>query len=193
MSAQELASTLLGRLKENSGFDEHRPYIGMSRIGECRKRIYTEFIDGVAATLDNHVGAWLGYTMEAAVLELLGKDVQPGRELTAFDGLVRGHTDGEWRGELIEVKSTTNRKLLERLDDRRVDDRHYQQVTAYMHFGRWRRCSVIYVPRDFGKPTVFGVNYDPNEGARIEARFAEIVTHVRNKRPPRCECGRCRN
>jgi len=188
--SDSLHRLLIDRLQKNSGFDERRPYIGMSKASECPRVLYFEYFDGTPATIDNHIGAWLGYTIEAAVLKLLGDDVKPGIELSAFNGMVKGHTDGEWRGDMLEIKSTTNKHLREHPD---ISRRHFDQVQAYMHWGPWRQAHIIYVPRDFGCPIVKTVSRDDRVGAKIEERFAGILNAIYDEFAPRCECGRCRS
>lgn len=186
-----LESILLERLKQRSGYDERRSYIGMSKASECPLVLYRQYRDGAPATIDSHIGAWLGYTMERAVRDLLDGEIGPSRELTAFDGLVRGHTDGEWGGGLLEIKSVTQDKIREILSRQDIPRKHWLQVQAYLHYGDWEDARIVYVPRDFGQPIVWHLRYSKNAGSLVDTFFASVVDAVRSRREPTCRCGRC--
>ena len=186
-----LGSLLLARLQARSGYEVRRPYVGMSGAADCPLVLYRRYRDGVPGTLDSHVGAWLGYTMERAVLALLDGEVLPGRELVAFDGVVRGHTDGEWHGGVLDVKSRTAEKVRQivRRDD--IPEKDYLQLQAYMHYGGWPEGRIIYVPRDYGQPIVWYARYSPDAAEVVDRRFGEVAAAVRSGAEPACRCGTC--
>lgn len=190
-SARDLRDLFYARLRDGSGFDTHRPYIGLSKAGDCPRRIFNEFKTGLRATTDNDLQSWRGYTIEKALLDLLGSSVCPGREIIAFDGLVKGHTDGEFKGDLLEIKSSTDEKVSQINREGRVPRRHFMQVQAYMHFGGIPSCNIIYMPRDFGSPLFMPVPYVRLVGERLKEKFYILVSAVKSGNRPACECGRC--
>lgn len=187
----QLYDLLMQSLAAHSGYEERRPYVGMSKAGDCPRRIYLDYLHGNPATPESHMGAFLGYTIERAVRQILGDALKPGREISAFGGLVKGHTDGEFDGQLLEIKSCTEKKILEILDDHRIPLRHLYQANAYMRYGGYRSALVIYLPRDYGLPMVWPLTYSQATGDALHGKFQAVVNAVQAAIPPRCDCRRC--
>jgi len=177
-------------------WDDSRTYLGMSRIGECPRRLYEDFVDGrerpgIAGLRYCHEG----YLHEADIVGRLEKAGIPvanrGRELVApFDPRFRGHIDGEIGGDLLEIKSVTPEKLNEvRLNG--PLPAHRDQAQIYMRYGRYGQAWIVYKARADGSVWVCSIRRDDRRGAELEDKARAILAAVDAGQPPACECGRC--
>lgn len=113
----------------------------------------------------------------------------PSEEFVDFGGRFKGHSDGSWDGDLLEIKSTIAEKLpLNGM----LPDQYYWQVQAYLHYGNYREAKVIYVARDTGEFRVIYVGRNDRIGEMVRQKAAMILEAVDLGQPPICECGRCR-
>lgn len=208
MKAIDLEAALIWQTTENSGHQEHRDYLGMSRISQCPRRLYFEVRDGTLADKGSKLRCYKGYQMEKDVLARLALVVERLEarailtdevgELCALDERFLGHPDGElvaldgsWR-VLIEVKSTVQDQLNGIINRARIPTRHWGQVQCYLHFGGWERAFVIYEARDTGRIYVHEVRRDQRLGEKCERKARLVLDALDAGRPPECACGRCR-
>ena len=72
-----LKANLCYALREQSGLEQHRPYLGMSGIAQCPRKLYYEFLGGRKPPTDQqHWYCWTGYMHEAAVVRLIAGDAE---------------------------------------------------------------------------------------------------------------------
>lgn len=191
---------LVKSLRENSGLEQHRPYLGMSGISQCPRKLYLEFVSGRRPPTDQqHWYCWTGYLHEAAILHLLG--VKPGAQVevvAAFDARFRGHVDWSVGSDVIEIKSVTWNKFNTIKINNRPQSEHNQQVQMYLRHGNWRGAQIIYIARDVphrefdGAPFwVFEVRPDDTLADRLDQKARNILAAIDAQQPPRCECGYC--
>ena len=191
MNAQEAQIRILNYIRANSGFETHRPYIGMSHLGSCLRGQYFDYMDGLTATDQSHLGAFAGYTFERMEKDILGeigiiREVE--REIVApFDNLVRGHIDAETvDGDLCELKSVNARKF-ERAELSPLKE-HIEQVQAYMHFGGYKQTLLVYVCRDTFQHKVYMIHYLQDVGQQMEWYAKVLVDAIHTNTPPACTC-----
>jgi hypothetical protein len=191
----QLKDLLLDWTVANSGAEE-RNYLGMSAIGRCPRQLYDQMVGARTWNLQGHQLCYLGYLFERDVLarlQAINADLLGGpREFSDFGGRFQGHSDGEWDGDLLEIKSTTAETVREIKETRRVPHDHYWQVQTYMHYGNYRRATVIYVARDRGDVYVASVPRNHRVGERARLKAATILEAVDHRQPPEGECGYCR-
>jgi hypothetical protein len=178
-------------IRVNSGFEAHRPYIGMSHLSSCLRGQFFDYMNGLTATDHNHLGAFAGYTFEGIEKQILfetGVIRIVEREIVApFDNLVRGHIDAETvDGDLCELKSVNARKF-ERVEAGPLKE-HIEQVQAYMHFGGYKQTLLVYVCRDTFENKVFTINYLTDVGEQLEWYAKVLVDAIHNNTPPACTC-----
>ena len=194
MYTQDIQSAIVNYSVAHSGYDVHRSYIGLSGIGDCDQVIYDRTIAGKPASVNEHLKTRLSYDLEAVLLERLrqvyGGRLKPGREIYLHDGLVQGHTDGFIAGDLLEIKTVEREEWLP--VDRRLPNRVFYQVQAYLHYLDIRHAHVMYLARDTGAIYTIGVTYSPSIGRRIDQKVERLVAAVRNLERPACSCGHCR-
>src|SRR5690242_19649625 len=118
MDATMFQSKIEEHLKEHSGLDAKRDYLGISAIGKCPRQVVREYLYGKGElSLQAHQMCYGGYLFEADLrnrLEGMGfKVTKVGSEVVAaFDPRLRGHIDGEiFDRDLLECKSLKRSKF----------------------------------------------------------------------------------
>lgn len=199
-----LKNQLCDALREKSGLEHHRPYLGMSGIGQCPRKLYFEFVNGRRPPTDQqHWYCWTGYVHEAAIVDLLAGEKKLAEQIeviAAFDSRFRGHVDYVIDGQLIEIKSTAWNKFTGIKLDNRPQREHLEQVQMYMRHGGWTHTQIIYVARDVphrefdGPPFwIFDVYPDKQLADKLDQKARDILAAIDRHQPPRCECGYCRD
>src|SRR5262245_2638291 len=139
MEAKELEVKLMQSLRAMSGLEKHRPYLGMSGISKCSRRLYQEFTQGRLPPRDrDYYYCWSGYLFERAILDLLGAKRQEVEVIASWDSRFQGHIDyvlSEQAGVLLEIKSITFEKFLRLQESGRPDEANVAQVQMYMRHG----------------------------------------------------------
>lgn len=191
MLSNELQKTLIDHIASLSPHEDHRKYIGLSSIGDCEQIIYDRYVNGQPSSNDERLKHALAYDYEGVIIDRLLElglyHKAPAIELHL--GMVLGHPDGEVNGDLLEIKTVPSADRIP--VPPRLPNRAFYQVQAYMHYGGYRRCHVIYIARDTGHIRVVGVSYSPMIGNRIETKLIRIVAAIRNHQRPACTCGWC--
>jgi hypothetical protein len=191
MNSQDVQNTIMQYIREHSGFETHRSYLGMSHLFTCARKQYFDFVNGTTADDRCHLGSFSGYTFENIMLDMLRKTgvanlVQ--RELVSQDPLLRGHIDAETvGGDLLEIKSVNGRKydLIALRTNPLIE--HVAQVQTYMYFGGYHQAWIVYVCRDSFETKVFGVPPSINPNG-VEARAKYLLSAIHEHMPPVCEC-----
>jgi hypothetical protein len=191
MKAADLERILIDWTVRNSGYDEHRNYIGLSGIGDCSLMIYRRFFNHTGASVESHLKTRYAYEIEENIKQRLrGMGIySPSKEISIYDGLVQGHTDGEINSDLLEIKTVP---LTEHIPRGEIPRRSFWQSQAYMLYGKYSWCLIIYFARDYGAFKVFELRRDLGVGDRIMAKVDALVEFVQTKIPPPCDCGRCK-
>jgi len=195
MLAADIQNKIMNFIREHSGFETKRTYVGMSHLSECPAEQYTAFWDGLTETDYNHRMAYLGYALESVEREILfrsGVLRSIDREIVAeFDPRVRGHIDGETMdGDLVEIKTVSTVKFEKVIESDKALRDHFSQVQAYMHFGGYRHAEIIYICREDFRHYVIHVPYVRGVGEQIEAKARRVLAAIDEGRQPPCECKR---
>jgi hypothetical protein len=200
-----LKTFLMDALRRQSGLEARRPYLGMSSISQCPRKLYFDFVEGREPATDrNHWTCWSGYLYESALLGLLGSQF-PGQaqscqfEIVAgFDSRFRGHVDWVLDGDLVEIKST-NWANFGRIIESGPNQRTIDQVQCYMRHGAFEKAHIVYIARDVpgdqwrGLPLWTFEQYPlPELAGRLDEKAQRILAAVDRGLPPGCECGWCR-
>lgn len=213
MNAMTLKADLCRALREKSGLEAHRPYLGMSGIGGCPRKLYFDFVEQREVAGDQqHWYCWTGYLHEGAVVELLGsvvsnpnqeeEGVKPWRRqvevVAGFDQRFRGHVDyiiGEF---VVEVKSVGWEKFCRIKEDGQAQYEHRAQMAMYLRHGGWQRGYIVYIARDvphreFEPPFwVFELEWDEGLMERMDRKARDVLAAIDRKEPPACTCSYCR-
>lgn len=193
-----LDELLMVDLRQHSGLEDRRGYVGISNVTKCIRRAYFDLTFGQVMSDDAHRMCYAGYLFERDMLaRLVRMDfARPSghRQVVAgFDARVCGHTDGECvTGDLLEIKSVSVKKYELILQNQRPLHEHNDQVQLYMRYGGYQQAYIIYVCRETLAHKSFIVQYDADRALSCEAKLMRLVAALDAKIPPACECGRCR-
>lgn len=182
---------------ETSGLEGHRPYLGMSHISCCRRRLYREFLDGIQPTSKSFYNAKRGYMFETEIKKWLIACgiMRPATErelISSFDTRFRGHTDGETvDGALLEIKSISEEELFRMVQNRRVHPAKYTQCQAYMRYGKYSECVIVLVSTSTLSHLTVKIFRNDEAGRSIEQKAYDILKAIDARKEPPCECGKC--
>jgi hypothetical protein len=191
VDAHEFLYDLVCWTVQHSGFDEVRPYIGLSQIGDCERVLYDRAIsNGRIISEAEHLRTKLSYELEAALIERIrGMGLYlPGEAISLHDGMVQGNTDGRIGEDILEIKTVSYEA---HFPDGKLPRRVWWQTQAYMHYLRRRETIILYLSRADGKLRVYPVRYSDDYGERIEEKVEKVVQAVRELVRPDCACGEC--
>jgi len=207
LSAASLQRRLGEALLGQSGHDERRDYLGMSGIGDCSRELYFRYTEGQEADGRLHWYSWMGYTIEAAIIDLTERTKRDIEVVAGFDERFRGHVDlALSQRDLVEIKSVTWSKFSRITLAQQAEPRHQAQVQMYLRHGGWERCLVIYTPRDvdykeyyevvarLSVPLPFfvvEVRPDTALADSLDAKARAILAAIDQGQPPQCDCGWC--
>lgn len=196
MDTLTFESNLKHWLRENSGLEEHRDYLGISHAGKCPRAIYDLLMNGAHLSDFAHQMCYVGYMFEKDCLARL-VEMKFAREarvevVCPKDPFIRGHVDGEtfW-GDLLEVKSITVKKFERILQTGNALWEHVDQVQLYMRYGPWKTTWVIYICRETFEHRVIRVQYDQGRAEKLEVKLLDVLAAWERKEAPVCTCGFC--
>lgn len=198
MDKTTLVKSLENCVKKNSRYEVKRNYLSMSRIGECPRLLYFEYINGAMPDYKNYSGAFLGYTFEDIIANWLINDlkiIDPATrnlELSAFGGRFKGHIDGLTDSRiLVEIKSVNKRKFELIKQDINVPQTNFLQVQTYMYHGYFQEAIIFYVCRETMHFDLKRLKCMPMIGQRMTEKAKMILHAIDEQKPPRCICGYC--
>jgi hypothetical protein len=192
-------------MESNSGYQSSREYLGMSKLSDCPRKVVREVLTGIPASDLMHRMSMRGYAVQNAVTPIYEKAglIVPGSagkeivaEFTELKGHYpfRGHVDGVLAAGngILEIKSVTAEKFNRRREVRKADPNHYKQVQAYMHFGHYQECVLVYWNVETFEDYPLFLTHYPQVGYDLEAKAVKILKYIGLKELPDCECGLCR-
>ena len=193
-SIEEIDQTFTVWSAENSGYDEQRPYIGLSTIADCPREIYNRYWNKTKASIDRRLLTLYSYEIQEALTRRLMRafpwDFVPGEEISAYEGLIKGHTDGKLCGHPVEIKTIPLTVHLPQ-SVRQVPYRVITQINAYLHFGKFQDpCFLLYFARDSGAHIWIEIFRQPGFCRAIERKVEELILAVKTEKAPQCECRR---
>ncbi len=205
MTPIEIMQRLGAQIRQDSGLEPYRPYLGMSQIAKCPLQLYRELADARPRfqSDSDHQNCLRGYMYEARLIQLLTaagiyRSFGPPnnnsvRELVAdWDDRFRGHTDGETvDGELIEFKSMAHEKFEQCVKGNRVLFYHYAQVQCYLHYGGYSAANIVYVSTATFDYHAFRIVPSARTIRDMEDKARRVLAAVDSRVQPVCECGKC--
>lgn len=184
----------------NSGLDQHRDYLGISKIASCPRRAVKEFLYGItAASEETHRMCFCGYEQEERIrtmlisVQLMDPASQYREVVAPFDSRLRGHIDGATlHGDaLIEIKSVSQNKFSKVMGTGRSIYDHFIQVQLYMRYSHLHHTFIFYRNRETYEHKVIRVPYKADQAEKFEAKAKMILSCIDREELPACECGHC--
>ena len=192
MDAKDLRTRLLAHTQVKANLFDSTRFLNMCRLGECPRKLAQEMLSGVEPNDDLKVRLWKTQQAEidlhVRLEQILGKNYIGPRPIQGMDGSVFGYTDGECKGILLKFKSVPDD---EALPNGRAPNNHYWMTQALMHFGRYKKCIIIYESRTSGRIRTYEHNYSPEMGKECEKKADLVLSAVKQGKLPRCACGKC--
>jgi hypothetical protein len=178
----------------NSNYEKQREYISLSHISECPTKIYSDFKNGYSQPdIFGLLKCYKGYQEEQDIKRRL-KVCYPGyietKEISIYNGLFKGHTDGELMGCLIEIKSFAKNEYIPQSYEK-ISYRIKCQIQAYMIYGCYSTCYLIMESRESGMITVLEVMKDEKLMEIILKKMEILLKASENNKVPICICGKC--
>jgi hypothetical protein len=183
----------------NSGLDQHRTYLGISKIASCPRHAVKEYLYGIpAADEQTYRMCFAGYEQELSIRKMLIEtnmmvEASLYKEIVApFDNRLKGHIDGltPWE-DLIEIKSVSAKKFAKVIETGRSIYDHFIQIQLYMRYGGMRQAFIFYRNRETYEHKVIRVPYKPEQAEKFEAKAKMILSFIDREELPACECGHC--
>ena len=189
MNGQTIAETLLDYTAANSGHDPARVYLGMSRIHQDERQLVDELERGpYEHSRDSHQMLYLGNMLERDILQRLTlagvtSGARPSAAVADFDSRFRGHPDAVTvQGDLVEIKTSTERKFDLIAESYRIPRPHFQQVQCYMRHGGYERCHVLYFARETGRVHVKTIPCLDHVGRDLDAKARRVLAAFDERR-----------
>ena len=175
--AQEITEGLTQWTLENNGHELVRDYIGLSQCALSIEEIVNSKLNGFPVGEDQLRKFYKGHQMEADLLRRLririGDRVQPGGEIVAFGGRVKGHPDFLFDGYPGDCKSVP---LDEHIPQRRgLPRRVFWQMQGYMLFAPAQRSVVVYESRETGVIQAFDLFPVISIQREIQQKMAQVL------------------
>jgi len=197
MNASLLQVGLIQQIERKSGLDQHRDYLGISKIAECPRAAVREYFHGPSLTEQAYRMCFAGYEHERSIIELLAQ-ARLAKPITVevvapFDERLRGHTDAlTMDDDLLEIKSVSVTKFQQVVRSTKALQKHFAQVQLYMRYGDWRQTFIVYRCRETYEHIVVRAPYVPIQAERYEQKAMMMLRYIDRNELPTCECGRCK-
>lgn len=167
---------------KNANFDTERGYISISHCSLSVSEILNQWHSGFTDTPEIRLRCYKGYQMERDLKQRM-KSVYAELfndnpiELTAFDGLIKGHPDFTFDGYPGDFKTV---QIDDHLPIDRLPKKVYWQMQGYMLYHKSNKSLVIYESRGSGKIMDFWVYANVKIQDQIHEKFSEVVRTIRN-------------
>lgn len=164
----------------NSNFQPERNYISLSHIHLSAEEIINQFKEGFEDSIPVRLKCYKGYQMERDLMERIkavwGARIKTDIEVSAFDGLVKGHPDFTFDDYPSDCKSVLMDDWFPK--DGKLPRRIYWQMQAYMKYSGKDKALVIFESRESGKLIDYWVRANWNIQKEIDEKLQQIVKAV---------------
>lgn len=176
----KIASTLEQFTASISQFETKRPYISLSNSFKTEEELLNEFFNGFQDGHEIRLKCYKGYQMERDIKSRIEKcfygHVGPTEEISAFNGLVKGHPDFLFDGYPADCKSVN---LDEHLPiDGKLPRKVYWQMQGYMLYTNASKALVIYESRQSGFIRDFWIMANPAIQTQIHIKMKTVLSHI---------------
>jgi hypothetical protein len=180
-------SKIIKKLEEytaaNSHFETARNYLSLSHAALPAGAILEQYEKGFEDSLATRLKCYKGYQMERDLLgrikAVFGNDIETGLEISAFDGLVKGHPDFFFKGAPADVKSVL---LDDWLPVERLPRKVFYQMQAYMKYSGRAEALVIYESRETGNMRAFFIPQNWRIQEEIDGKYSQIVEQINSRK-----------
>ncbi|WP_256013184.1 hypothetical protein [Desertivirga xinjiangensis] len=175
-----IAQSLIDYTVQNSSFENRRNYVSLSNSHLNADEIYSNYINGFVAGKKERLKCYKGYQMEKDLLNRIqavyGPRVKVDIELSAFDGLVKGHPDFTFDDYPGDCKSVLLDEWLPK--DGKLPKKVYWQMQSYMKYAKKDKALVIYESRESGLIIDIWIKQNPNIQNAIHEKNKSVVNKI---------------
>lgn len=170
----------------NSGFETSRDYISLSHCGDPIEKQIEKYFHGFDDSLETRLRCYKGYQTERDLLTRIQKvfttRITTGIEISAFDGLVKGHPDFGFDGLPGDCKSVpADEHLPFAVEGKQIPRKVFWQMQGYMYYLKQSKGLLIYEVRDTGRIRDFWVHANPGIGETIHNNNKIIVAEINRR------------
>ncbi len=169
-----------------SNFQTKRNYVSMSHAVENADTLLNQYYNGFADSLDIRLRCYKGYQWERDLMERLAKtfpqsvyyDPKQEIELTAFDGLVKGHLEASFDDYPLDGKTVPLDEHLPK--DGKVSRRIYWQLNAYMLYSHKEKALAVFESRESGHLRDFWIRENKSIQSAINDKFTLVTSAIKD-------------
>jgi len=183
MNAEQIAKSLEAYTARYSRYELIRDYISLSNcalsVDELIDQYRVGFADGITIRLRCYKGYQMEDDLRGRLIKTHPEFISAGGEISAFDGIVKGHPDfrfdrrpGDCKSVLMDSWIPENGKL-----PRKV----YWQMQGYMLYGYFDESLVVYESRESGRIKAFAVRANPKIQEEIDKKLRQVVAEIERK------------
>lgn len=161
---------------DHSQFETSRDYISISHCGLTIEEIVNQHRKGFIDSKEIRLRCYKGYQMERDLKERIKATfdhrIRFDIEVSAFDGLVKGHPDFALDENPGDCKTVP---LDEHLPKERLPRKVFYQMQGYMLYMRKKSAIVIYESRETGKIQDYWITAHESIQREIDAKFQQVL------------------
>lgn len=165
-----------------SNFENRRDYVSLSHCYLPFEDLINQYFQGFEADKRQRLKCYKGYQMERdlvkRITDIFGGDIKLNYEISAFDGLVKGHPDFVMNGFPCEIKSVLKDDWIPK---DKLPQKVYWQVQGYMLYMGKEYALVVYESRESGLIKCFSVRENKNIQDIIAKKMRKIVAFINSK------------
>lgn len=170
---------------KNSNFEESRNYVSLSHAALTVEQIVSQYKDGFKSDEESLIRCYKGYQMERDMKQRLLQICEIERiyfedyvEISAFDGLVKGHPDFKIDGWIGDIKSVPLNEHLPS-NEREVSRKIYFQCQAYLLYSGERKMVLLYESRESGFIREIWIHENFSIQKQIGEKYTEVVRRIK--------------
>jgi hypothetical protein len=164
----------------NNNFDTFRNYIPLSQMHLSVDEIITSLQKGYETNILSDLKCYKGYQMEAdmkrRIKSIFGERVDFDFEISAHNGLVKGHPDFNFDRYPADCKSVLMDDWLPK--DNKLPRKVYWQMQGYMLYMNKDKSLVVYESRESGLISDFWIRANANIQKEIKDKVQTLVDTV---------------
>lgn len=182
----KIAEALESYTASISQFETSRNYVSLSQCAlpadELLKSYYQGFEDSHAIRLRCYKGYQMEKDLKQRLIALQDHCFTEHEEITAFDGLVKGHPDLKiWLPTERYPADCKSVPLDEHLPELKVPRKVFWQMNGYMLYAKVDRSVVIYESRETGKVRDYWLHANRTIQQEIEIKLNFVVNQIKIK------------
>lgn len=181
MNNGQFSESIANYTADHSNFDTRRDYISLSHIHLSVDEIVYQHKSGFEDTRDIRLKCYKGYQMEkdlmSRIIAVYPPRIRQDIEISAFNGMVKGHPDFTFDGDPGDCKSVLLDEWFPK--DGKLPKRIYWQMQAYMKYMNKNKAIVIFESRESGKLVDYWIKENRTIQSEIDNKLKEVIKLIK--------------